>query len=570
MSSWKETLFGDPFKVEGDEIDETAQSEAQLLAKGNVFKQPPATKGELWGYYLYYNGDNGFTMNSYMPNILQSLAYMGGFYYDGATTAQNCNNMPDGAVCYVPWAGGSIPVASMLLYIQAIAFSIQFVLFTTFGSLGDYGRYNKWILLTSTIIGCVSQIIPMVWVNNDGSQWNGMMGMMCIALISYGASLVFYAAAFPLLADNLPVVRKARFDPNVSREDYVLVAEKWRNNVSAISTTFSNVGFLIVTAVLSGASFAPWEKYDFPDGTAHILGNAPIFNYIATVFCGGFWIINAIPYFLWVPAGRGGPQLPAGENHLTIGWKNIIRALREARKLRYLFMYIIAYFIFSDAVNTLNSMINIIQGQITQFNGTQITVLNLVSAVCSIIGCLAFLWIQRWFKIRTKTNLLIIIGLTAVVPIWGSIGIGSQKFGIHNTWELWVFYVWSGIFIAPIWAWQQTMLAELVPKGKENLFFGLFGVVNKASSWIGPVVIGAITQSTSNLWEGWPFVLGLFLIAIVIIFFIDVDKAKEDIRIYLAEQAVPESAFVEGEEKSIHSTHDDADRPVSSKDEKFA
>jgi hypothetical protein len=68
---------------------------------------------------------------------------MGGFYYDGATTAQNCNNMPDGAVCYVPWAGGSIPVASMLLYIQAIAFSIQFVLFTTFGSLGDYGRYNK-------------------------------------------------------------------------------------------------------------------------------------------------------------------------------------------------------------------------------------------------------------------------------------------------------------------------------------------------------------------------------------------------------------------------------------------
>jgi hypothetical protein len=68
MSSWKETLFGDPFKVEGDEIDETAQSEAQLLAKGNVFKQPPATKGELWGYYLYYNGDNGFTMNSYMPS----------------------------------------------------------------------------------------------------------------------------------------------------------------------------------------------------------------------------------------------------------------------------------------------------------------------------------------------------------------------------------------------------------------------------------------------------------------------------------------------------------------------
>lgn len=396
----------------------------------------------------------------------------------------------------------------------------------------------------------------MVWVNNDGSQWNGMMGIMCLAWISYGASLVFYAAAFPLLADNLPAVRKARFDPNVSREEYVLVAEKWRNNVSAISTTWSNVGFLIVTAILSGASYAPYN--------GDILGNANIYNYICTVFCGGFWVINAIPYFILVPSGRGGPPLPANEHHVTIGWKNIINALREAKKLRYLFMYIIAYFLFSDAVNTLNSMIGIVQGQITSFNAQQVTILNLVSAVCSIIGCMAFLWIQRYFKIRTKTNLLIIIVLTAIIPIWGSIGIGTMNFGIHNTWELWVFYVWSGLFTAPIWAWQQTMLAELVPKGRENLFFGLFGVVNKASSWIGPVVIGAITATTSNLWNGWPFVLALFIIAIIIIWFIDVDQAKEDIRKYLEENVVQGYDGVELHAKEIEAA--DAERPPSSTD----
>ncbi|KAI9290016.1 autophagy-related protein 22-like protein [Umbelopsis sp. AD052] len=570
MSTWKELLFSDPFKVEGDIIDESAQSKEALVAKGDNFEQPAATKGELWGYYLYYNGDNGFTMNSYMPNILQSLAYKGGFYLD-TPDVQGCDPSNTDKVCYVPWSGGPIPVASMSLYIQAIAFSIQFVLFTTFGSLGDYGRWNRWILLGATIIGCFTQIIPIVFVNNDGSQWNGMMGIMCIAWISYGASLVFYAAAFPLLADNLPVVRQARFDPNVSREEYVLVAEKWRNNVSAISTTFSNVGFLIVTAVLSGASFAPWENYAFDADTPHVLGNVPLFNYISTVVCGGFWVINAIPYFLWVPARRGGPPLPPNEHYMTIGWKNIFGALREARKLRYLFMYIIAYFLFSDAVNTLNSMIGITQGQITSFNAQQVTILNLVSAICSIIGCMAFLWIQRYFKIRTKTNLLIIIGLTAVVPIWGSIGIGTTHFGIHNTWELWVFYVWSGLFTAPIWAWQQTMLAELVPKGRENLFFGLFGVVNKASSWIGPVVIGAITATTSNLWNGWPFVLALFIISVVIIWFIDVDQAKEDIRLYLEENVLPTDQGIElSHAKSIAEPVTEVNRAPSYEDEKRA
>lgn len=98
---------------------------------------------------------------------------------------------------------------------------------------------------------------------------------------------------------------------------------------------------------------------------------------------------------------------------------------------------------------------------------------------------------------------------------------------------MWAFNVWAGLFIAPIWAWQQTMLAELIPKGKENLFFGLFGVVNKASSWIGPVVIGAITETTLSIWKGWPFVLGLFIVAITIVVWIDVEEAKRDAEEYM-------------------------------------
>lgn len=289
---------------------------------------------------------------------------------------------------------------------------------------------------------------------------------------------------------------------------------------------------------MSGISYKPWENYNFPEDVPHVLGNVPLFNFISTAVCGAFWVINAIPYFLAVPAGRKGPSLPRDSNHFTIGWKSIFIAIKEARKLKYLFLYIFAYFMFADAVSTTNSMIGITQGQITNFSPQQVTILNLASAITSIIGCLLFLWIAKRFGVKTKTNLMIIVFLTGIVPLWGCFGIGLDNFGIKTTWELWVFYVWSGLFTAPIWAWQNTMLAELIPRGKENLFFGLFGVVNKASSWIGPVVIGAITQYTDNLWKGWPFVLALFVLSLIIIWFIDVDKAKIDIANYLAEQDV--------------------------------
>ncbi|ORY91851.1 autophagy-related protein 22-like protein [Syncephalastrum racemosum] len=528
MDLIRERILADPFKV-AEEDD--ANYDDELLDK-RIQRQPPATKKELWGYYLYYNGDNGYTIFSYIPTITQYLAYRGGFSpADGAPCDVNNATQP----CNVHWMNvqGGIPVSSMMLYIQSIAFSIQFLLFTTFGSLADYGRWNRWILLGATVIGCASQIVPIALINDDGSHWGAMMAIQAVALISYGASLVFYAAAFPNLSDNLPAVRAAQANPKRTAKEKQQVSEKWRNHVSAISTTWSNIGFLILTALLSGVSFLDWSgRYAFPAGTDPMLGNAPVYNFISTAVCGVFWALNALPYFMFQPRGRQGPPLPKTENHLFIGWKSIFTAFTEIRKLKYLFLYIFSYFMFSDAVSTINQMSSIIQGEIVSFSAQQITIIGLITAVTSIIGCVGFLWVSRTFQIKTKTTLLTIVILTTVVPVWGCFGISMDNFGIKTKWELWAFSAWSGLFTAPIWAWQQTMLAELTPKGKENLFFGLFGVINKASSWIGPVVVGAISQSSGNVWMGWPFVLALFVVATIILFFIDVDAAKRDLAAY--------------------------------------
>ncbi|RCI07136.1 hypothetical protein CU098_011907 [Rhizopus stolonifer] len=477
-----------------------------LLEPQNEKEQPLTSRRELWAYYLYYNGNNGYTMYSFMPIILQYLAYKGGF---NPQTLGSCDVKDALKPCNVHWMNGSIPVSSMLLYVQAIAFSIQLVLFTTFGSLADYSYWNRYILLVATVLNCLFQALPITLVNDDGSHWNIMMGIMIIGLIAYGTCLVFYAAVFPILSDNLAEVREKGED-----------AEKWRNHVSTISTTHSNIGFLVTSGVLSGVSFLPFE--------GDVLGNAAIYNFIGTVVCAGYLAVTALPYFVLMPKNRRGPPLPPGANYLTIGWKSIAEALREIKKLRYLFLYMIAYFMFSDGVSTISQMSGIIQGQLTNFSAKQNTLFGLVSAVTSILGCLIFLWLTRYFKLKTKTSLLMIMILTGLVPLWGCFGIFFDNFGLKTINEMWVFNVWAGLFIAPIWAWQQTMLAELIPKGKENLFFGLFGIVNKASSWIGPVVIGAITEATSSIWKGWPFVLGLFIVAIAIVFWIDVDDAKKD------------------------------------------
>lgn len=151
-----------------------------------------------------------------MPTILQYLAYRGGFNPD-TPTVKGCDLIDTFKPCNVNWINSlnGIPVQSMLLYVQAIAFSIQFLLFTTFGSLADYGQWNRYILLISTVIGCIFQALPIVLVNDDGSNWNIMMGIMVIALISYGTTLVFYSAAFPNLRYKTKKKKTPYFGSNV-------------------------------------------------------------------------------------------------------------------------------------------------------------------------------------------------------------------------------------------------------------------------------------------------------------------------------------------------------------------
>lgn len=85
---------------------------------------------------------------------------------------------------------------------------------------------------------------------------------------------------------------------------------------------------------------------------------------------------------------------------------------------------------FSDGVSTISQMQGIIQGQLTSFSAKEGTLMGLVSAITSIVGCLMFLWIAKFFTLKTKTSLLIIMATTGLVAVWGSFGIAFDNFGI--------------------------------------------------------------------------------------------------------------------------------------------
>lgn len=496
--------------------------------------EPIVNRRELWSYYLYYNGDNGVGPLNYSMILFQSLAFSAGF--DPAKgPGSSCNADDASGQCVLPWAGGTKSVSSVVLVANGVSFAIMALIFTTIGSAADYGTFGRWLLPILTCICWGAQFASMSLT--VPSRWGAAMGLFMAGFVSYGATLVFYAAVFPRLARNTARSR-ALFDKyetgEISREQYEFEESLEKNRISNISTTHSNIGYIVVLC-LNLSILLP-------------LADNPLVNNYTIVLTNSYWVITGIWWFIYQQP-RPGPPLPKGESYLTIGWKQIWEACKQYKRLPYTFIYLFAFFLLADGLNTTGTLVSICQNDKFQFSFLYNTYLGLSQAITSTAATLGFWYIQRYWKISTKKMFIVTNVVTVLIPLWGMIGIWTTKIGYHNVWEFWAYNVVFGLFQAPYYAYSQTMMAELSPPGFDNMFFGLFGLSNRASSLIGPNVIQAIIDKSGNNWMGFPFLFALCMAASLVIWLgVDIEKGRRD--------AMAWAEDVKGSNTSNSSLHD--------------
>ena len=85
------------------------------------------------------------------------------------------------------------------------------------------------------------------------------------------------------------------------------------------------------------------------------------------------------------------------------------------------------------------------------------------------------------------------------------VGIWTQRFGFHQAWEFWFYQAFYGFFVCPWYSYSQIMISEVTPRGKEFLFFSLFSIIGKTSSFIGPLVSSAIIDASPSGNNSAPF-----------------------------------------------------------------
>ncbi|GAQ34829.1 hypothetical protein AtubIFM55763_001681 [Aspergillus tubingensis] len=494
------------------ELDQDKDVE-QRVAPDQIEDKYRTTRWEIWAYYAYYIGNNGlslFTNTDFAP-----------------TACQNLLSQAAGDQGTLYFAGRQRSIDSIVLLSNGISFAIQVVLFLIIGSFADFGNWRPNILI---VLSIVAYAIGFAWLGvHEADKWHVGVGLYIVGLIAYQTTLTFWTAAFPGLARNtkeMKDVAEQYVAGSISRDEYDHVDTMKRSQLANIAFYVQSVGELFVLAVIVGIMFA--LNVDASESN----NNWGLSVLIA--FASGVWLLVSLPWFVLEKRRPG--QDPQGSNIVTAGLKQLVHAARQVWKLKQSVIYLIGYFLLGDSLNTTVTVISTLQNSIVSYNTLQLTYLLLVGIAAQAIGIYAFWYAQKRLNLSTKTMFNLIAIAIILLDGWGMIGIWTQKFGFHHLWEVWLYQAYYGLFVCPWYSYSQIMISEVTPRGHEFLFFSLFSIVGKTSSFIGPLVSSAIIDASPSGNSSTPFyfLFGLSVLSFgFLVVFLDLGVSREEQRVFL-------------------------------------
>ncbi|MCJ1379828.1 hypothetical protein MMC17_002931 [Xylographa soralifera] len=493
---------------------EFASEDEHPIAPDQFDPQYETSKWEIWAYYSYYIGNNGLTLFNFAPTAFQNLLYQAAGDSDTLL-----------------FLGSQRTINSIVLLSNGISFAIQIVLFLIIGSYADFGTSRPNILIVLSIFAFA---IGFGWMGlHTPDKWEAATGLYIVGLIAYQSTLTFWTAAFPGLARNTPQLRAKAEEYSagtISRDEYDFADMMQRSRLSNMAFYIQSLGEIVILALIVGILYGV-------NVNASVANN----NYglsVLIAFATGVWVLLAIPWFV-IEKRRPGQPLPPNMNIVMVGFWQLYRALTQIWRLKQSLIYLIGYFLLGDSLNTTVTVIGTLQNSIVAYDTLTLTYLLLEGIAAQAVGIYAFWWIQRKLKLSTKSMFnAVMIGII-LLDGWGMIGIWTQSFGFHHVWEVWVYQTFYGLFVCPWYSYSQIMISEVTPRGKEFLFFSLFSIIGKTSSFIGPLVSSAIIDAspTQNNSTPFYFLFGLSVASFLGLFwFVDLKKSRLEQAAFLEEE----------------------------------
>jgi UMF1 family MFS transporter len=207
---------------------------------------------------------------------------------------------------------------------------------------------------------------------------------------------------------------------------------------------------------------------------------------------------------------------------VSLGFQQLIDTLKHITHLKVVGLFLCAYWLYIDGVNTIFRM-GIDYGMSLGFPaGSLITALLMIQFVSFPA---ALLYNRMGSRIGIKNALLIAIGGYSCITFMG--------YFMNALWQFFTLAALIGLFQGGIQALSRSLYTRIIPSDEAAEFFGFYNLIGKLAAIIGPAMMGIITLWTGNIRYGILSILVLLIPGAFLLMKVDIGRGEEIARDYL-------------------------------------
>lgn len=342
------------------------------------------------------------------------------------------------------------------------------------GAEADRGNRRKQFLAASTVT-CVLTTAALTFVK-PGMDYAVPLALLLFVLGNLGFELgmVFYNS----------------FLPSIASPDRIGRVSGWGWGVGYVG------GLLCMILALVGfvQPQEPWFGLSRAEG----------FNVRATNLLVAFWFaLFSLPLFLFVKE----EPLPGVRWDVAGTLRQIRETLRQVRRYRELAKFLLARMIYNDGLVTVWAFGGIYAAGTFGMPLSEVIFFGIVLNVVAGVGAFLFGFVDD--RIGSKKTLMLTLaalGSAVLLAVWAP----------TKTW-LWVAGVLIGIFAGPNQAASRSFMGRIVPERHRAEFFGFYAFSGKITSFLGPLILGAVAQAAASQRAGVATVFGFFLVGAILL-----------------------------------------------------
>ena len=367
-------------------------------------------------------------------------------------------------------AAGQDNIVSTWGYAQTVASLVIALLMPILGSIADVqGMKIKFFLgfFLTGVVMCLGMALPLGWM--------AFLIVYVLATIGLNGSLTFYDS---MLIDT---TSNERMD-KVSSHGY------------AWGYVGSTIPFIVCIAVIFG-------------GPALLGLDTAACTRISFLITALWWVAFTVPLLRSYRQVHYRTTADHTAEAVRGTFRELAGTFRRIARDRSLLLFMIAFFFYIDAVNTVISM-STSYGTQLGIDSTQLVIALLVTQFvafpCAILyGRLAG---------RFGAKRMIVIAVIAYLGI-----VMFAAFFLKTAVEFWILAILVGMFQGGIQALSRSYYGKIIPKDHANEYYGFYDIFGKTASVLGTFLVATTTAVTGNASAGVLSIAVLLVAALVLL-----------------------------------------------------